>query len=243
MAWAMYLPSAGGAYGPYGTNEGPVDVYGDGWSHRLRRDYDILPAAQKALYRNAPMYSYCVTEKFLYESGHKQPGPDDVVVTPIEAHEPPRFFQTENGFSELSSIISLNNRMWAVDEAVKTMVERLEPGLHQFYPLEIRMPRGKTYSVPYHVLVTGKWLESFSPERSVPDAFKTYEGAGVKWFHIRGDKKSVTGLALRQSVFTDAHLWRERGLNEWLIFISDELQAKLASAALMLPKHYRVESI
>ena len=244
MVWGMYLPNGGGPYGPYGEDEGPVDVHGDGWHYRLKKNYqDHLSDAQKAFYGNAWKYAFCVGDKFRYETGHKQPGPDDLMVTPIEDHEPPRFYQIEKGYTELSSIISLDSRRWAVDESVKAIVERLEPGLHKFYPLEIRMPRGKVYPVQYYCLVVGSWLQSFSPEDSVQDAFKAYEGNGVKWYSISGDKKCITGLAFRKSVYKTAHLWRERGLNEWLICLSDELAAALAGSGLMLPKYYRMKGI
>jgi hypothetical protein len=244
MVWGMYLPKGGGPYGPYGDDEGSVDPYGDGWKDRLVRDYqDHLSEAQKAFYGSAGKYSFCVGDKFRYETGHRQPGPDDLMVTPIEDHEAPRFYQIEKGYNELSSIISLSGRRWAVDESVKAIVERLEPGLHKFYPLEIRMPRGKVYPVQYYALVVGSWLQSFAPEDSVQDVFRPQEANGVKWFNIDGDKKSINGLALRQSIYKNAHLWRERGLNEWLICFSDVLAAELANSGLMLPKYYKMKSI
>lgn len=244
MVWGMYLPNGGGPYGPYGEDEGKVDVWGDGWHYRLMKDYQhLLSDAQKAFYGDARKYAFRVAEKFLYETGHKQPGPDDLVVTPIMDHEPPRFYQIEKGYTELSSIISLDSRRWAVDGAVKAIVERLEPGVHKFYPLEIRMPRGKVYPVQYYCLVVGNWLQSFSPEDSAQDVFKAYESGKIKWFSINGDKKSINGLALRKSVHKGAHLWRERGFNEWLLCLSDEISADFSSAGLMLPKYYRMKSV
>jgi hypothetical protein len=244
MVWGMYLPRGGGPYGPYGNDEGPVDAYGDGWRHRLIKYYqERMPEAQKAFYRSASFYAYCVLEKFQYECGHKQPGRDDLVVTPIEDHEPLRFFQAANSFKQLASVISLSNRMWAVDEAFKKIVERLEPGLHRFYPFEVRSPRGKVYPVQYYVLVVGRYLQSFSAEESRQESFTAHEVNGLKWFNLDGYKKDITGLALRASVFEGAHLWRERGFNEWLICLSDVLEAELASADLMLPKYYRMKSI
>ncbi|MBY6239728.1 imm11 family protein [Methylosinus sp. Sm6] len=241
MVWGMYLPHSGGSYGPYGDNEGPVDHYGDGWHHRLLKySQEQMLEAQREFYSRS--YPYCVVEKFLYECGHKQPSPDDVVVTPIEQHEPPRFRQTHKGYKELASIITIGNRMWAVDEAIKRLIYRLEPGLHQFYPLEIRMPRGRVYPVQYYVLVVGRWLDSLSPNDSDRRSFAHYNPE-INHFFIHGYQKNVTGLALRQSVFKGAHLWRERGLKEWLICFSDTLAADLARAELMLPKYYRMRSI
>jgi hypothetical protein len=250
MVWGMYLPRGGGPYGPYGHAEGYVDQHSDGyqhsdgWSHRLIKYYqDQMPEAQKSFYREASTYVYCVVEKFQYECGHRQPGPDDLIVTPIEIHEPPGFFQTATGYKKLASVISLSSRMWAVDAAVKQIVEQFEPGLHRFYPVEIRSRRGKVYPVQYYLLVVGRWLESFSPEESSQDSFTPQEANGVKWFHILGYKNDIVGLALRASVFEGANLWRERGLNEWVLCFSDMLEAELAGSGLMLPKYYRMRSV
>jgi len=244
MVWGMYLPRGGGPYGPYGNEEGPLDQYGDGWRRRLIKYYqDQMPEAQKGFYRDASTYAFCVVEKFLYECGHKQPGPDDLIVTPIEIHEPPSFFQTVSGYKKLASIISLSNRMWAVDAAVKRIVEQLEPDVHRFYPVAIRSPQGTVYPVQYYFLVVGRWLQSFSPEESNQESFTPQEANGAKWFSILGYKKNVVGLALRSSVFKGANLWRERGLNEWLLCFSDLLETELAASGLMLPKYYRMKSV
>lgn len=244
MIWGMYLPRGGGPYGPYGEFEGPVDVYGDGWRHRLiKYGHEELPEEQRAFYGDGRRYASCVVEKFQYECGHKQPGPDDLVVRPIEGHEPPRFFQTQAGYNELSSILSLPDRIWAVDETVKAIIERLEPEIHRLYPVEIRMPRGKVYPVKYYVLVVGTYLQSFSPEESSKHSFRSYEANGVKWYGLHGSKSEITGLAFRKSICRDAHLWRERGLNEWLICFSDELESGLSGAGLKLPKYYRMRDV
>lgn len=241
MIWGMYLRRGGGPHGPYGDYEGPVDIYGDGGSHRLRRyGCEELSDEQIAFYGSGRVYASCVVKKFHNECGYKGPSPDDLVVTPIERHEPPSFFQSEIGYKELSSIISLPSRIWAVDQSVKDIIERLEPGLHHFYPIEIRMPRGRVYPVQYYVLVVGAYLESFSPKESDPYSFKPQEANEVRWYILHGYKAEITGLALRKAMHANAHLWRERGMDEWLICLSGELEAALSEAKLKLPKYYRM---
>jgi len=241
MIWGMYLPRGGGPYGPYGDFEGPVDIYGDGWAHRLRRyGCEELSAEKTAFYGDGRVYASRVVEKFQKECGYKGPSPDDKIVRPIERHEPPTFFQMENGYKELSSIISLPSRIWAVDESVKDIIERMEPGVHLFYPIEIRMPRGRVYPVQYYVLVVGTYFESFVPEKSDPYSFNPQEANGLKWYIFHGRKAEITGLAFCKAMHTNAHLWRERGMDEWLICISGELEAALREAKLKLPKYYRM---
>tara|TARA_R110000868_G_C10868873_1_gene762121 strand:+ start:748 stop:1482 length:735 start_codon:yes stop_codon:yes gene_type:complete len=241
MIWGMYLPRGGGPYGPDGDYEGPVDIYGDGWLHRLiKYGCEELSDEQRAFYGDGRRYAFCAIKKFHKENGYRGPSPDDRIVQPIEKHEPPLFFQLKRGYRELSSIISLPGRIWAVDESVKQIIERLEPSLHSFYPVEIRMRRGKVYPVQYYVLVVGKYLESFSPEESDPYSFKPQEANGVRWYILHGYKAEVTGLAFRKAMHANVHLWRERGLEEWLICLSGELESALREAKLKLPKYYRM---
>jgi hypothetical protein len=241
MAYGMYLPNGGGPFGPYGDDEGPVDVYGGGWHYRLMKDYDEkLSEEMKAFYKDARSYRFNVWNKLIYECGTKSHGSDGLILMPIEEHEPPKFYQIEKGYSELSSIISLSSRRWAVDENVKAICEYFEPERHQFYPLEIRMPGGKVYPVQYYSLVIGTYLEGFSPEKSNSESFKPN---GPKRYSFRGDKKSITGLALDKAVIEGAHLWRERGFDEWLICFSDRFETALAAANLKLPKYYRMKEV
>lgn len=241
MAWGMYLPPAGGPYGPYGYDEGLVDAYDEGWRHRLIKYYtDEMPKAQKTYYRNQSNYATCVVNKFTHEIGRESPWSDGVAITPIEEHEPLRFYQLQQRYNEISSILSLSSKMWAVDETVKRMIERLEPGLHQFFPLEIRMPRGRIYSTAYYVLVVGRWLDGFLPDYSDQDAFLRYES---KPYHTYGRKKDICGLAFQGAVIKGSHLWRERVFGASLACLSDILVGELTAAGLKLPKHYKMRVV
>jgi hypothetical protein len=67
-------------------------------------------------------------------------------------------------YKSLGSLIKLNDRILAVDEALKAIIERLESGVHQFFPIEIMMPSDKAPSVRYYVLVIGNYCDSFIPK-------------------------------------------------------------------------------
>ena len=246
MVWGMALPRGGGPYGPYGDYEGPVDIYGDGWGHRLKRYFsEKMPPDERAIHGNdlgegAHWYRSFAIGKFTHECGTKD-GPDRLPYTPIENHEPPRFFQCEKGYKALAAIVSLPNRVWAVSDSFKSIVELLDPAAHYFFPIEMRMPRGKSYPEMYHIVVFDRYLDSFSPTDSREGA-ATGNGPGRYSLYHRS-KSEVTGLAFSKADFGGAHMWRERGFGEWLTCFSDELVAKLNEASLWLPKHYRMREI
>jgi hypothetical protein len=167
MVWGMKLPNGFGEYWPLGEFEGKgPDIYRPiGWSERLREYYRLqTPEEQKRLYDYdllvfdeksygadkfayaARGYPFYVSEKLISERGTIPRGPDcRVPYSAVEPHEPPRFFQIEKSPKTLASLIMLNGRVVAVDEALKDIIERREPGMHGFFPIEMRMPRGKVF--------------------------------------------------------------------------------------------------
>src|SRR5207245_173725 len=66
----------------------------------------------------------------------------------------------------LASLIQLTDRLLAVDATLKEIIETLEPGVHQFWPIRMPMPRGKDYPVPYYAMIIGRFIDSFVPEQS-----------------------------------------------------------------------------
>ena len=247
MVWGMYLPKSGGIYGPYGSEEGLIDRQHNGWwLRRIRYFEEQLPEAEQRNYRNALDYAGSIGDKFTCERGRREPSHPTRIVTAIESHEPPAFFEPSkymDHFDEFGSILSLNNRMWAVDEAVKSLIERYEPDAHQFFPLEIRAMSGRVYPVRFYTFVVGTWLESFSEADSDPSSFTKQVLSGTTFFRTGDAKKQITGLALRGSVFKGSHVWRERGFNEWLLCFSDELAADFVSAGLKMPKYFRMRGV
>lgn len=245
MVWGMNLPSGFGEFFPMGNFEAHIDSDADDWGDRLKAYYDEqMPEGRKALFDdghgNGPgKYSYHVTQKFIRERGTVL-GPDNPPFSQIEPHEPPQSFVTEKGYKSLGSLIMLSDRILAVDEALKAIIQRLEPGIHEFFPIEIVMPRGKASPKSYYVLVIGQYLDSFSPENSKKGAWAS---DGPDFFRCEESKAGVTGLAVRKSTIGHAHLWRERRFFQLLTCFSDELQAAIADAGLHIPKHYPMKEI
>lgn len=246
MVWGMRLPSTFGEFWPNGEFEGEGVVPGsDGWGTRLEVYYnEQMPEEQRALFDdgrgNGPgTYAFHVSEKFIRERGTVT-SPDHPPISSIEPQEPPRSFETEKIYNSLGSLIKLNNRMLAADEALKDVIERLEPGVHEFFPIEIRMPRGRVFPKHYHVLVIGQYFDSFSPEKSREGAC---QADGPDLYFIAPGKQGVAGLAFSRQVFGEAHLWRERRLREELTCLSDELKSEIDRSGLRIPNHYQMKDI
>lgn len=239
MVWGMSIPSSFGDFWPDGQFEGHGNPLCDGWSERLFSFYETQPLdMQKSLFefRGNMTYPSFVTEKFTHEINSARPG--EQAYTPIEVHELPMSFNTEKTYSNLASLIALNSGILAVDVNLKEIIERLEPSKHQFFPIDIIMPRGRVYPTQYYIIVFGQYFDSFLPEQSKNDAFRPLPGSDL--YYYDGSKKSITGIAVARSVSSDAQLWRERRLRGALICFSDNLNIEIGCAGLRLPRRYKM---
>jgi hypothetical protein len=66
----------------------------------------------------------------------------------------------------LGSLIILNDRLLAVDATSQGIIETLEPGEHQFWPIRITLRNGNEYAVPYYGMIIRRFIDSFAPEQS-----------------------------------------------------------------------------
>jgi hypothetical protein len=234
MVWGLSMPSSFGDYFPNGDYVG--------WDEELGEYYDEkMPAAQKGpfLERGPIRYFRYVAAKFIYELGDTFA--DMPAITPIEKHEAPKCFETAKTYSSLGSLMILNDRLWAVDQELKDIIERLEPGLHQFFPLQISMPKKVVYPKQYYVMVIRQFLDSFSPEKSVEGVWE--KRANGYYSVFTSSKKYVSGLAFSKNSIGNAHLWKERHLYTPEILFSDELQAEVVKNGLRLPKYFQMKAV
>jgi hypothetical protein len=244
MVWGMNLPSGFGQFWPEGQFEGKA-ANSDGWWERMIAHYLAQShEEQQRLFDNggeldASGYASYVSGKFIHEQGAKE-SPDRPPFTPIEPHEAPLSFVTEKTYRTLGSLIALNFGLLAVDEALKSIIERLEPGVHGFYPIHLIMPKGAVFPNRYYALVIGQWFDSFSPDESSPDSWE--KNGEFRIFYSK-TKKGISGLALSKTVFGNANLWRERRCGVWLTCFSDELRAEIERAGLDLPKLQKMKEV
>ena len=237
MVWGMSMPSGFGEFFPDGEFVG--------WRECLKTYYGTqMPEEQKALFddgrgNGANRYAYHVSEKLKREPGsclsqHYPP------FGPVEPHETPKSFRTAKRHASLGSLVALNDSILAVDEALKGIIERLEPGVHRFFPVETSMPGGAAFPRAHHILFIGRFFDSFSPERS---DYGSWRPDGPDHYFHEPNKKGMAGLAFSRAIFGDAHLWRERRMSSLLTCLSDELRTEIAKARLRTPKLCQMKEI
>lgn len=230
MVWGMALPGSFGEFFPDGDFVG--------WKEELTEYFNKkMPVERKALFQSS--YAYYASLNLTNEPGLKYP--DLPPFGPIAAHETPKRFETVKKYASLGSLVMLNDRILAVDEGFKDIIERFEPGAHQFFVIEIVMPKEVVYPKQYFVMAIGKYLDSFSPERSDPASWTKTNIEGR--YSFGEDKKRMSGLALSKQTFGSAHLWRERRMLSHLICLSDELVSEVTRLGLRLPKHYKMREV
>lgn len=236
MVWGMPLPGNFGDFFPDGDYVG--------WDEELDGYFNNkMPAEQKRFFDHPPpSYNYYVAQKLISEPGVKHPGmPDQPPFGPIAPHEAPKRFETVKKYASLGSLIKLTARILAVDAPLKDIIERAEPGVHHFFPIEIVLPKNVAYPKPYFVLVIGQFLDSFSPEQSNP---KSWRDSGIEGsYFFDSDKKSMSGLALSKQKHRNAHLWRERRMLTELVCLSDDLVDEITRSGLRIPKHYKLKVV
>lgn len=228
MVWGMKQPSNFGQFWPEGEFEAASDNAGqDGWRLRLVEYYRAQsPEEQRRLFdfdSRFPAHGYAsfAYGKFIYEpgAGGNCEHPD---YTPIEPHEVPRYYLSRP-YRSLGSFIVAG--LPAVDEDLKAIIERFEPGVHQFFPIPIIIGRNqKQTDKKYFIVVIRRYFDAYLPK--VSDM----------------SKKNFAGIAYSKAVFGDAHLWRDRGTPA-ITCLSDEIKAEIVKAGLRLPKPFTMQEV
>lgn len=222
MVWGLVEPTGYGDYFPGGDYIG--------WEEALSRYFnEELTAEQQAEFDNRDIRFMRITSlKFTEDKGQLAP------------HEIPDEFRLRETHKSLGALIGLGERHLAVNETLKEIIESFEPGVHQFWPLRITMPKGREYPVPYYGLRIGTFLDSFVPERS--EGF--HSSSEITTYYANNDtKKGYASLCVAESVVAGSHLWRERWLRSPKILLSDELMTVIERRALRIPKHHQLKVI
>ncbi len=256
MVWGMALPSGYGEFWPSGHFEYDPIMRETGWFRRLTVYYEEqTPEEQKRLFdfRGNPLaaarrYGTFPSYKFKAEPRSIDKNGLDPAYGPVEPHEVPRSWDMTKSHKTLGALIKTSSKILAVDGQLKSVIERLEPSVHEFHPLEMRMPKGQIYPGQYYVLRVGQYFDAFSRDDSWEGSVRDPERlAGEKpitsWLHLNDSKKGVAGLAFRKAIFGGAHLWRDRIFSEELTCFSDVLIAEIEQAGLRIPKHYRMREV
>jgi hypothetical protein len=227
LSWGMKPNSGFGDYFPNGS-------FAE-WDEQLRQfSKDGLSDERKqAILQSMRSYKGWISDAFNREIGAPWGGSN--VICPLD-EELPKVFRTVKSYRTLASLIQLNDGLVAVDEDLRAIIEDLEPGLHRFWPIRIQMPKGVTYPGAYFGMLVGRFLDSFMPKESNPDAFRTGELAEDIYFLRGAASDTFSGVVFDGEVIGSSHLWRERKLLTISLFLSDTLKSRIDAANLRVPK-------
>ena len=222
MVWGIEMPGSFGDFFPGGEYVG----YGE----RLKAYYDneMSDEEKTAIGMQDRLLLSLFTAKFTADKGLLKP------------HECPHEFRLRETRQSLGSLIKLSERLPAVDGNLKDIIERLEPSVHQFWPIKITMPKDKEYPVQYYGMVIRFILDSFVPEKSDDG---TWEAMGQGYVRFAPKKSVYSGLAMSSEKIGASHLWRERKLRAPQVYLSDLLQAEITKAGRRVPKHYKMKEV
>lgn len=201
-----------------------------GWKEPLKNYYDTeMPHEKKvAMGMTKRIYYSEFSKKFADNLGRL----DDV--------ECPKEFRTIKTYKNLADLIATANRLLAVSEALKDLIEGLEPGVHQFWPLKITSRKGQVYPVNYYGMVVGRFLDSFDYEQCRKENWYCSNDSYVP---LPTTKKAFAEMAMSAKVIGGAHLWRERKVYNPPIYFSDELQDRIEQAGLRLYRRYKLKEV
>ncbi len=141
----------------------------------------------------------------------------------IDASILPKTLKLMSGAKKLHAFIpALACGPFVASDEFRAIVETMEPGLHQFVPVEVVYKDGRVSDLPYFFVNIMQVLNSIRIENS-----------NVYWVappnpHHPGALSQSAGpfkLTLNKTIVAGKHFWRERLFN-YGVFFSDELMER-----------------
>jgi hypothetical protein len=230
MVWALQLPNAMGPGLPHGDHVG--------FEEGLVEHFNALPPGEKAKFNDRA--SAC--RQYVYYKYTFEPGmviPDDPPLGSLEDHEWPVEVRLERDYKALNALLRMTGHVLAADQALKDVIEELDPGVHQFRPLRIVRKSGAEHATPYCTMLIGRWLDSFTPEQTDK---RLWRDAGRRYSQATLDDDTRSAdLAFSRAAFGNAHLWREKRIFNIDYFFSDELRGAIKAAGLGVSTFHRLK--
>lgn len=251
MVWGVRLPSEFNEFFPRGELRGYREALAAHYSAEQRPGLTPRHPVEFVFTSDRPVqadgrpyttfvdYKSDVSQKFHSEIGVARP--HEPALLPIQPHEWPTEYVFEKQYKKPASLIKLPNRIYAVEEKLRDVIERLEPGVHQFHPIQMELPKGVEHPIRFHIMVVGRWLNSFSLAQSDKRGLRDID-SGSPWV-FPDTKENYAGVAMVESAIDGAHIWRERALRDADFFISDKLKEEITKIGLRLPPNYKMKSV
>lgn len=149
---------------------------------------------------------------------------------------PDPYFVTPPRKGGMPAIFGENLGVWTVNDQVKQIIEELEPGIHTFIPVNLRVRDKETDYGQYYLLYIGQAIDAI-----VIDETNFRDGFGREGFQKSWVLNGLVGpTVLDPKLIEGRHLWRG-GIGKIggggdpfyrYLFCSDELKKRIKSAKL-----------
>lgn len=123
-----------------------------------------------------------------------------------------------------------------VSEKFKSLIERFEPGVHQFWPMQIENRKGDVLATYYWFIICNR-IDSLDRDLCQPEVKRIWIGVG------HGSFNEGARLVLRSAEIGKRHIWREVRPNSSTPFASDALAAAIAAEGLTGYSPVQVEEV
>lgn len=122
-----------------------------------------------------------------------------------------------------------------VSQAFKDLLEEMEPGVHQFFPLEVRRKDGEPVEGQYYLFVISVLLDTaLIPEKSnviQKGTYREYPDGGIyDGIYYTASGPGPNKFTLNRKVIGNHHAWVDRRMRD--VFFSDEFVARIEKAGL-----------
>lgn len=126
-------------------------------------------------------------------------------------------------YAALPDILQLHGP-WMVSQTFRKIVEEREPGVHQFFPVELQIAKGGAELGPRYLLNVGQMLTAISSDRSIINWGTRADGS--KWAYPPGADDCLVAM---RSEIADKSLWIDK-LYRQNRFISNDLKIAFDNA-------------
>ena len=119
------------------------------------------------------------------------------------AKMPDPYFVLPPNKGGIPAIINTGMGVWTVKENVKAILEELEPNVHNFIPVNLRVKGHKDEQGQYYLLLAGQAIDAVVIEET-----DFVGGKGREGFEIEPTFSSFGNTVLKAEPVAGAHLWR-----------------------------------
>jgi Protein of unknown function (DUF1629) len=148
-------------------------------------------------------------------------------------------YRRTNQVKELHEFVNLGGYFLGVSERFRMCVEAIEPDVHQFIPVELKMADASFYPEQYYILNVLNLIDTLDAEVSTVES--NFQGIIPGWGYTLAGPAPLQKLVVRKSAIQGRAMWAELRFHGYGPFCSDALMERLEQAGRSsgIEKRYR----